>query len=97
MLDMRRWWWRKMAYMAILRWVMGDGAVARRILSGAVLLERTVFEGYFQPPVLFYNVYWGGGMICLLRGIKAHCGDPTPGVSAKILSDHLQGLFRIAY
>jgi hypothetical protein len=45
MLEMRRRWWRKMAYMAILRWVTGDGAVAKRILRGAVLLARTVFVG----------------------------------------------------
>jgi hypothetical protein len=34
-----------MAYMAILRWVTGDGAVANKILMGVVLSERTVFEG----------------------------------------------------
>jgi hypothetical protein len=34
-----------MAYIAILRWVTGDGAVARRILMGAVWFVRTVFEG----------------------------------------------------
>jgi hypothetical protein len=34
-----------MAYMTILRWVTGDGAVAKRILRGAVFLARTVFVG----------------------------------------------------
>jgi hypothetical protein len=33
-----------MANMAILRWVTGDGAVAKRILMGTVLFMRTVFE-----------------------------------------------------
>jgi hypothetical protein len=35
-----------MANMAILRWSVGDGAVAKRILRGMVLLRRTVFEGW---------------------------------------------------
>jgi hypothetical protein len=45
MFDVRRRWWRKMAYMTVLRWVTGDGAVAKRILRGTVLLVRTVFDG----------------------------------------------------
>jgi hypothetical protein len=46
MLAVRRRWCWKMAYMAILRWVMGDGAVVKRILMGAVFLRRMVFEGW---------------------------------------------------
>jgi hypothetical protein len=59
MLDKRRRWWRKMAYMAILRWVTGDGAVAMRILMGAVLLERTVFDGLAVYG--FSLCFWGRG------------------------------------
>jgi hypothetical protein len=46
-------WWRKMAYMTILRWVTGDGAVAKRILRGVVLLERTVLEGLAEYGLSF--------------------------------------------
>jgi hypothetical protein len=35
-----------MAYMAILRWRVGEGAVVKRILRETVLLVRTVFEGW---------------------------------------------------
>jgi hypothetical protein len=42
---MKRSLWN-IAYMAILRWSVGDGAVVRRILSGTVLSRRTVFEGW---------------------------------------------------
>jgi hypothetical protein len=59
MLERRRWCWRKMAYMAILRWVTGEGAVVMRILMGAVLLERTVFAGLGVYGFSF--CFWGRG------------------------------------
>jgi hypothetical protein len=37
---------RNMAYMAILRWRVGEGAVVRRILRETVFSVRTVLEGW---------------------------------------------------
>jgi hypothetical protein len=41
------------AYMAILRWRVGDGAVARRILMGMAVFVRTVFEGWVMYGFVF--------------------------------------------
>jgi hypothetical protein len=43
--------------MAILRWRVGDGAVAKRILSEMVLLMRMVFDGWVMCG--FCCLIWG--------------------------------------
>jgi hypothetical protein len=49
---MKRSFW-KMAYIAILRWSVGDGAVAKRILRGMVWSVRMVFEGWIKNGFCF--------------------------------------------
>jgi hypothetical protein len=52
---------RKIAYMAILRCRVGEGAVAKRILRETVLSVRAVFEGW----VVYGFRFWmrGRGLI----------------------------------
>jgi hypothetical protein len=59
-----------MAYMAILRCVTGDGAVVMRILRGAVLLARTVFEGL----AVYGFCFCFGGRGCIVKEGCRHKG-----------------------